>query len=266
MKRFMSVEGVVGLLLVLLVMAVVVFGPSLCVHDPNDVHLELKNLEPNSTFYLGTDHLGRCIFTRVVYGARYSIGAAFIALTTTFMFSLFYGFTSGYVGGRLDAVMNGIGDLCMAFPPMVIVLSLMGIFSSNVSGLIMAIIIASWPWYAKIIRSMVLVEKKQAYVTAAKICGSNHFKIIFVHILPNVLNTVVVMYFTGISNMILMVSGFSYLGIGFGQEIPEWGTMLSNAKSYIFTRPELLVIPGICIFITSMGFNLVGESIRNGEA
>ncbi len=265
MKRFMSLESIIGIILVMMVLTIVVIGPILCKHDPSDINLEEKNIGPSSDYYLGTDHMGRCIFTRVVYGARYSIGSSVLALTLTFTFSLIYGFLSGYIGGWLDVVLSGISDLCMAFPPMVIVLSLMGLFTSSVSGLIIAVVVASWPWYAKIIRSVVLVEKKKGYVVAAIICGSGHFKILTKHILPNVLNTVVVMYFTGISNMILMVSGFSYLGIGFSQEIPEWGTMLSHAKSYIFTRPELLIIPGMCIFITSIGFNLLGESLRNGE-
>lgn len=266
MIKNQSFERVIGLSLVVLILLVVIIGPSMCAYNPNDINLESKNESPSSQYLLGTDHLGRCIFTRLIHGARYSIGTSFVALTLTFAFSLIYGFISAYVGGVTDTIMTGFSDLAMAFPPMVVVLSLTGIFSSSVGGLVLAVVIASWPWYAKIVRSLVLVEKKKAYVSAARMCGSGHLKILMIHILPNVLNAVVVMYFTGISNMILMISGFSYLGVGFDQEIPEWGNMLSNAKSYIFTKPERLILPGLCIFITSVGFNLLGESIRHRES
>ncbi|MCH4891036.1 ABC transporter permease subunit [Acidaminobacter sp. JC074] len=265
MKSLISFELIVGLILILLLVFIVIFGPLLTSHGPNDVHLEMKNQGPSGHHYLGTDHMGRCVFTRMVYGSRYSVGISLLTLTGTFVLSVLYGFLAGYTGGKLDVFLSGICDLAMAFPPMVIVLSLMGLFATSIKGLIIAIMIASWPWYAKIIRSVVIVEKNKSYVTAALISGSGHYKIIYKHILPNILNTIVVMYFTGISNMILMVSGFSYLGIGFSSEIPEWGAMLSSAKSYIFTRPELLMIPGFCIFVTSLGFNLIGESLRNGE-
>lgn len=265
MNKLKTLEGIVGVLILSIILVVIIWGPQFSSYRPNDIHLNMRNLEPNDSFYLGTDQLGRCIFSRIVYGTRYSIGTAVVTLTLTFVFSIIYGFLCGYVGGWIDVVLTGICDLSMAFPPMVIVLSLIDVFDSNVEGLMFAIILASWPWYAKIIRSVVITEKSKGYVTAAHICGSSHFKIVSHHIFPNILNTIVVMYFTGISSMILMISGFSYLGIGFSQEIPEWGTMLTDAKKYMFTRPELLIVPGLCIFVTALGFNLVGESMRNGE-
>lgn len=265
LKRIKTIEGIIGISIILLVVLVVFLGPTFTEYQPNDMDLSRKNLSPSDEHPLGTDHLGRCIFTRIIYGARYSIGTALLTLTMTFLFSLIYGFVSGYMGGRVDMVLTGISDLSMAFPPMVIVLSFIGVFDSDISGLVIAVIIASWPWHAKIIRSMVMIEKKKAYITAARLCGSHHLKIVVNHIIPNIFNGVMVMYFTGISSMILMISGFSYLGIGFSKEIPEWGTMLSDAKSYIFTRPELLIIPGLCIFVTSIGFNLIGELLRNDE-
>ena len=261
MNKLMTIEGIIGLVLVCIVIIMILYSSFFSDYDIDEVNLEQKNLEMSEEHYFGTDSFGRDIFTRVLFGGRYSVGTAFIALTIAFVISILYGIISGYIGGKLELILTAISDIAMAFPPMVIILSLIGVFSASIQGLVIAIIIASWPWYAKIIRSLVMTEKSKGYVTAAKVCGSNHLKIVYMHILPNIRNTVIVMYVTGISNMILMFSSFSYLGIGFSKEIPEWGSMLSNAKSNIFTRPELMIIPGICILVTSLGFNLIGEAI-----
>lgn len=263
--KIKSFEAYMGGIIAVMAVLVMLFGPAVSPNDPMEIHFASEALGPSHEFPLGVDNLGRCELSRILHGARYTIGVAVIALTITIFIAVFYGFVSGYFGGGVDLLMTGLCDIAMAFPPLVIIFSLIGIFDVCLGTLLFSVVIASWPWNAKIIRSQVLIQKNRDYIMAARICGTSHLKIITKHIFPNVLNTIIVMYFTGVSGMILMISGFSYLGIGFDHDLPEWGVMLCEAKAYIYTRPELLLIPGACIFLTSIAFNLIGESLRDGS-
>lgn len=256
-------QALIGLLIIIIVVLIALFAPLIASNDPMKVDIRLKFKGPSKSYPLGTDQLGRCVFSRLVYGARYSIGITLLTLLIISIISITSGTLFAYLGGKFDLVFIHICDVIMAFPPLVIVLALVGSLGQGLFNLIFAIIFSVWVWYAKIVRSYVLTEKNKAYVTAAKIAGSSDLKIILKHIIPNILPSLIIFFSTGVASMILMISGFSFLGLGIETGAPEWGAMLSSAKKYIYSRPNMITYPGICILFTAFGFNLFGEALRD---
>ena len=228
-KLLHNPQAVIGALLIAIILLMGVLAPFLAPHDPMAVDITKKFLEPCNEYPFGTDQLGRCVLSRLLF----------------------------------DRVMNTICDIFMAFPPLVIVLTLIGVIGQGAVNLILSIILSMWVWFVKVVRSYVLIEKDKDYITAAKISGCSGADILFSHILPNILPLLVVYFSTGIASIILMISGYSFLGLGLGNDIPEWGAMLNSAKQYLYSNPMLIVYPGTCILLTAAGFNLFGEALRD---
>ncbi len=256
-------QAVIGLILISVVLFTAIFSPILVFNDPLKGRLENRFLDSSSEYPLGTDQLGRCIYSRLIFGARYSIGIALPILLVTMIISFIIGIVSGFYGGLIDRILIGICDIAMAFPPIMIVLVLIGALGQGMEGLVISIIISIWVWNAKIIRSAVIVEKNKNYIIAARIDGSSNLKIMFKHITPNVASQILVLMSLGVGDIIIMISSFSFLGLGVDSTLPEWGAMVGVAKKYIYSRPHLIVYPGFCILFTVIGFNLLGEAIRD---
>lgn len=238
-------------------------APLLAPHDPEAVDIAQKFLKPSIQYPFGTDQLGRCVLSRLLYGARYSLGLAIPILIVLAIIGTSLGMLGAWLGGLFDQILIIICDVFMAFPPLVLVLALVGILGQGAWNLVLAIILSMWVWFVKVIRSYVLIEKSKDYVTASKIAGCSSMDILVVHILPNIIPLMVVYFSTGIASIILMISGYSFLGLGLGNDVPEWGAMLNNAKQYLYSNPTLIVYPGICILLTATGFNLFGEALRD---
>ncbi|WP_072520308.1 ABC transporter permease [Gemella massiliensis] len=262
-KIFHNRQAVFSLLLVILVITVALFAPFIAPNSPYTVNISEKFLPASSTYPLGTDQLGRCVFSRLVYGARYSLSIAFPTLLILAFISTIVGTVSAWFEGVLDKIILIVCDIFMAFPPMVIVLALLGIIGQGAVNLIISIVFSMWIWFVKVIRSYILIEKRKNYIIAATISGCNSFEIIFKHIFPNIAPLIIVYFSTGIAAIILMISGYSFLGIGLADNTPEWGVMLSNSKQYLYSNPMLIMYPGLCILLTSAGFNILGEALRD---
>ena len=256
-------QAVIGLALILAVAAAALLAPQLAPHDPDKTDLALKFLAPCAEYPLGADELGRCELSRLLYGARYSLGISFPVLLILAGIGLFLGTLSACAGEKTDHVLTFICDVFISFPQMVIAIAVIGIVGEGIHTLIIAIVTAMWAWFTRMVRTYAAKEMGKDYILAARIAGCGTMKLIFRHLIPNILPQFLVYLSTGVASSIVMVSGFAFLGLGLPAEVPEWGAMLNSARSTLFTHPEMLLWPGVCIMIAAAGFNLFGEALRD---
>jgi len=247
---------ILGILFIIAIVA-----PWIAPHDPIAVNLAYKLQSPSWNFPLGTDHLGRCNLSRILYGARISLGFAMLIFISSLAIGLLIGTFSGYKGGWVDHVLMRFCDGVMAFPSLILVLGLVGIFGPGLPQVILALMLVQWVYYARMFRGMVLSLKEQNFISAAKISGSSQWKIIKNHIIPNVLPPLVVMGTLEMGWAIMDISAMSFLGLGVQSPTPEWGAMIHEGKSYIRTNPELMLYPGLSIMLVIVTFNLLGEAL-----
>ncbi len=260
---FRNPQAVVGLVMILLVIFTALFAPLIAPHDPNAVDLTKKFLSPGNDFPLGTDELGRCELSRLLYGTRYSIGISFPVLLILALAGLFFGTLSACAGDTTDRILTFVCDVFISFPQLVIAIAVIGILGTGIRSIIIAIVVSMWAWFTRMVRSYAVLEMGKDYILASKLAGCGTLKLIFLHLIPNILPQFIVYLSTGVASSIIMVSGFAFLGLGLPSETAEWGAMLSSARRTMFSHPELLVYPGICILIAAAGFNLFGEALRD---
>lgn len=239
------------------------FAPFLVPNDPNLVDITHKLQGPSSKFPLGTDHLGRCILSRLIYGIRTSLGTAFLVMGLTMMISIPIGIYAGFRGGWVDYLFMRICDILMAFPSLLLSLALIGILGPGLGNLILAMVLVQWVFYARVIRGMVLSVKEQYFVLAAKVCGTPKLVIVTKHILPAIISQVVVLAFMDIGGIVLAISGLSFLGLGIQPPEAEWGMMINDSKPFFRNNPSLMLYPGMMILIVVIAFNLFGEALRD---
>ncbi|CAG7640433.1 Nickel transport system permease protein NikC [Paenibacillus solanacearum] len=249
------------MLAVMLVVALV--APWLTPHDPNDISLEHKLEGPSPDFWLGTDHLGRDILSRLIYGTRISLGIAFVVMVLIIVVSVVVGTISGYSGGIVDRVFMRFCDLLMAFPSLILSLAMLGILGPGLGNVVFAMVMSYWVWYARWIRGMVITAKQQHFIAAAKIAGTPGYKIMAAHILPNILPPTLVLATLNLGSIILSISGLSFLGLGIQPPTPEWGAMLNDSKPFLKSHPLLMLYPGLCILLVVMAFNFIGDALRD---
>ncbi|MFJ7669281.1 nickel ABC transporter permease subunit NikC [Lysinibacillus sp. NPDC097195] len=240
---------------------IAIFAPWIAPNNPVAVNLAYKLQSPSWQFPLGTDHLGRCNLSRILFGARISLGFALLIFISSLMIGLIVGTLSGYKGGWIDYILMRICDGILAFPNLILILGLVGIFGPGLPQVILALMLVQWVYYARMFRGMVLSLKEQNFIAAAKICGSSQRKIIRKHIIPNVLPPLVVIGTLEIGWAIIDISALSFLGFGVEPPIPEWGAMIHEGKAYIRTNPELMLYPGLSIMLVIITFNLLGEAL-----
>ncbi|KPU44450.1 glutathione transport system permease protein GsiD [Oxobacter pfennigii] len=256
-------QVIAGLLLIALFVVIGLSAPVLAPNDPNITDLTLKNASPSAEYPLGCDNMGRCELSRLIYGARYSLGLTIPVLIVLAAVSLFIGSYSSYKGGIIDEIIRLLCDILMAFPLIVIAMALTSSIDNSVASIIAAIGISMTAWFMRMVRSYAKTECGKEYVESARIAGASSLRIVVRHIIPNVLPQFIVYFTTGIASAILSVSSFSFLGVGLIAGTPEWGAMLNSARNSIYTNPGLIVYPGICLIVCCAGFNLLGEGLRD---
>ncbi|MCI3983831.1 nickel ABC transporter permease subunit NikC [Bacillus vallismortis] len=242
---------------------IAVCAPWIAPNNPVAVHLSYKLHPPSWEFPLGTDHLGRCNLSRLLYGARISLGFAVLIFISSLVIGLIVGTISGYKGGWIDQLLMRFCDGVMAFPNLILVLGLVGIFGPGLPQVILALMLVQWVYYARIFRGMVLSLKEENFIKAAKINGSSQWKIMKKHIIPNVLPPLVVMGTLEMGWAIMDISAMSFLGLGVQPPAAEWGAMIHEGKSYIRTNPESMIYPGMMIMLVVVTFNILGESLSD---
>lgn len=255
--------AVVGLIVILLLVFIAFFGEMIAPYDPLKIDMGAAKQGPSASHWFGTDIQGRDIFSRVLSGTKYSLLVGIGAVAFSLVIGTIVGAIAGYFGGIIDIVFMRIMDMMLAIPSILLAITLMAAFGQGLDKAIVAIGIVSIPEYARIVRSSILSVKENDYVAAAKVIGNNDGRIIFKHILPNVVSSIVVRATLGISTAILDIAALGFLGLGVKPPTPEWGTMLGDAKTYILSLPYMIVFPGIAISVTVLAFNLFGDGLRD---
>ena len=252
---------VVCSILLLLFTLVAVFAPWISPHDPVKENLALKLKPPSAEHLLGTDHLGRDNLSRLLHGSRISLGVAFLIFVSAIGIGLLVGTIAGYLGGWVDAVLMRFCEGVMAFPSLVLVMGIVGIFGPGLMQVVLALMMVHWVYYARMIRTMVVSLKEREFITAARISGSSPWTIIRKHLIPNVLPPILVMGTLEMGWAIMDISALSFLGLGVQPPTPEWGAMIHEGKNFIRSHPELMIYPGMMILLVVITFNVLGEAL-----
>ena len=253
----------VGLFLVATLLLAGLVAPWLPLDDPTQISLSERLLPPSLENFLGTDHLGRDTFSRIVHGARMTLVAAAATLALTMTIALAVGIVSGYNGGWPDTALMGVVDLLLAFPSLILALAVAGALGPGLFNVLLAAGAVWWVGHARIIRGITLGARRKEYVTAARAVGAGNMRIIFRHIAPNILGPIIVIASLDVGWIILGIAGLNFLGLGAQPPTPEWGAMLNDARPHLQTAPRLLLLPGAAIFIAVLGFNLLGDGLRD---
>lgn len=262
--------AVVGLLIIglltliaLTVWASELMGKQILPYDPNYSDMTKSFIWPNSQHWFGTDQLGRDIFSRVLDGTKISLFVGVAAVTISLSIGVFLGALAGYRGGKTDAVVMRLMDMMLAIPSILLAIAFMAALGKGLDKAVIAIGLVSIPEYARLVRGSILSVKENDYVQAAKVIGNRDGRIIFKHILPNIMSLIVVRATLGISTAVLDTSALGFLGLGVQPPFAEWGDMLGRARGFIFNAPYTLIFPGIAITITVLAFNLLGDGLRD---
>jgi ABC-type dipeptide/oligopeptide/nickel transport system permease subunit len=255
--------AVLGLAIVTTAIIAALAAPVLARHDPTEVSLEHRILPPSSAFPLGTDHLGRDELSRMLYGARTTLSTASIVLVVVMIIALAVGTLSGYYGGWLDTFFMGLVDLLLAFPGLILAVAIAGTLGPSLINVMIAMAAVWWAGYARLIRGMVLSVRQREFVEAAKAIGASDRRIIIYHIARNILGPFVVLATLDMGSIILAISGLNFLGLDAQPPTPEWGAMLNDARPFLQSTPQLLLYPGIAIVLVALGFNLLGDGLRD---
>ncbi|MBR5649054.1 nickel transporter permease [Pseudobutyrivibrio sp.] len=243
--------------------AVALFADSLCPYDPYAQDLSQSYQGLSAAHIMGTDAYGRDMFSRVIVGARASILSTLALVFIIALVGTAVGTVSGYIGGKVDAVVMRISDFFLAFPGLVFALAVAALLGGGVLNAIIALAVISWPKYARVARSQTLSLKVSSFVQAAVLAGDNPPQIIFRHILPNIFGPILVTAMLDIGTMTMELAGLSFLGLGAQPPIAEWGSMMSNGRSMLQTYPWVVLSPGLAIFISVVIFNLLGDTVRD---
>lgn len=260
--RFRSVECV-AIVMVAGIIALAIFGPILSPHAPDAIDLRLRLQPPGFEHLLGADHLGRDILSRLMAGARISLGSVALALSLIVVLGVVIGGASGFIGGRVDQVIMRVTDVFLTFPTLVLALFMIGVLGAGLVNVILAIALSHWAWYARIVRGIVLSLKHRDFILASRLAGAGNIRIFARHLLPATASQLVVLATLDIGHIMLHVSALSFLGLGVVAPTAEWGVMLSDARQFVWTEPHLMIWPGLALFMTVMAFNLAGDAIRD---
>ena len=240
-----------------------IFAPLIAPYSPYEIDLSNRFAPISSSHILGTDHLGRDVFSRLIYGSRMSLISVLAIMVIILLISLIIGSAAGFLGGKIDNVLMRISDVMLTFPTFILELFFIGVLGVCLINVIIAIAFTHLAWYSRIVRSIVLETKEKNYVLASKCMGTPTLKIIIKHIIPQVLSQVGILATLDLGHMMLHVAGLSFLGLGVQAPVAEWGVMINDAAPFIRQHPELMIYPGLCIFITVAIFNSLGEYLKD---
>jgi len=270
-------SGMIGLSIVVFLIAIAVFAPMISPYEPNEVLIGKEDVGPREKpcvhilgcdpekpqHILGTDANVRDEYTRIVFGARVSLTLGFFTVTLALIVGTTFGAIAGYVGGAFDNVTMRIMDVILGFPSLLLALVIVSVLGPGLQNALIAIAVVSIPAYARVTRAQVLSIKETDFVSASLALGASGRQIILRRVLPNALTPLVVLATLGVATAILEAAGLSFLGLGAQPPLAEWGTMLATERNNVFTSPHLVFFPGLMIMITVLGFNLMGDGLRD---
>ncbi|WP_316858597.1 ABC transporter permease [uncultured Cohaesibacter sp.] len=256
-------SGRIGLILSILLVLLAAIGYVWTPYDPDLPNFALAMKPPSGTHLLGTDEMGRDVFSRIFNAAHRSIGAAFLVLACSFLIGLFVGILSGLMGGLVDTLMMRLVDIVMALPSLVLAFAILGILGPGFKNLLVALILSDWAWYARLARSLAIGSGTRPDILTAKMSGISFSRIVLTHLLPGIATKLGVMATLAFGSMIGAISGLSFLGLGVQPPHAEWGAMLSQSRLYFDIAPWLLLSPAIAILLSVLSANLIGHALRD---
>lgn len=242
---------------------IALFGPLIAPHDPTTINVEARLAPPNSEYLLGGDELGRDVLSRALYGARVSMQVGVTVVVVAGIIGVVIGLVAGFYRGFLDGFLMRVMDSIFAFPTLLLALAVIAVLGIDLRNLILALIVVYIPAFARITRSATLAVSAGPYVEAARSLGAKNRRLIFTHILPNITAPITVQFTVSLAYAILVEASLSYLGLGIQPPAASWGSMLATGKPYMEIAPWVAVVPGLCIMFTVLGFNLLGDALRD---
>ena len=251
-----------GVIICLFWIIMAIIAPFVAPYDPVVQDLTLRLKAPSAAHIFGTDNFGRDIFSRVIYGGRYSLLAGCLTVVIAGCIGTIYGAIAGYVGGAVDNIMMRLSEMILSFPSLILAMIINAVMGSNLFNTMFALVIVAWPSYARVMRSVVLSVRENEYVTASEALGASRIRILLKEIIPNSITSVLIMATTDIGNQILMFSTLSFLGLGSAPPTPEWGMMVSDGVQY-FNKFWVAGFPGLAIFTMAVGANFIGDGLRD---
>lgn len=255
--------AVAGSVIISILFVLALFAPLLSRYDPSRIDVNNILSPPSATHWMGTDESGRDVLSRMIYGARVSMLVGFVAVGIATLIGIFFGAVAGYYGGKVDAVIMRFVDIMLCFPTFFLILAVIAVLEPSLMNIMIIIGVTGWMGVARLVRAEFLALKEQEFVQAARAFGASDFRIIFRHLLPNAMAPVLVSATFGIAGAILTESALSFFGLGVQPPTPSWGNILSSGYKYIDFAHWLSVFPGLAILITALGYNLLGEGLRD---
>lgn len=255
--------AVVGLVIVVALLLIAAFAPLIATHNPLVQNLDGRLLPPSAAHWFGTDSLGRDIYSRIVYGARVTLVIVLLVVITVGPLGLLIGAASGYLGGWVDRLLMRITDVFLAFPRLVLALAFVAALGPGLENAVIAIAFTAWPPYARVARAETLIIRNQDYISAVRLQGASQWRIVLRHVVPMCLPSLIVRTTLDMAGIILTAAGLGFLGLGAQPPIPEWGAMISTGREQIFDQWWVATFPGIAICIVALGFNLLGDGLRD---
>lgn len=263
-KRLLKNKAaVVGGIIIIFFVIVALVGPLLVKADPNQHDFLNKLQPPSKEHWFGTDNFGRDIFSRIVHGAKLTLIVGFLSVAVGGIIGVLVGIISGYYGGWFDTISMRIVDVLLAFPGILLALAIVSVLGGSIRNVILAVGIFSIPAFARIVRGSTLQVKKLEYIDAVRSLGASDMRIIFRHILPNIMSPIIVQATMRIATAILTAAGLSFLSLGAPPPTPEWGAMLNEGRTYMHNAGHMVLIPGIMIVIVVLAFNIFGDGLRD---
>ncbi|MCL1862266.1 MAG: ABC transporter permease [Defluviitaleaceae bacterium] len=258
-NRQLTLGGVIVILFILLA----IFAPLIAPFDPLEQSMQRRLQAPSGEHIMGTDNLGRDVFSRIVYGTRVSLVVGIASTLMGGIVGVFFGVIAGYYGKAVDTVIMRATDILLAFPGILLALAIVAILGSGTEVVIIAVAVWAVPSFARIVRGSTLAVKKLEYIDAIRAVGAGDFRIIFLHILPNVLSPIIVQATLNVGGAIVSAAVLSFLGVGTQAPTPEWGSMVSTGRQFMLENPHLVLFPGLAIFLLVVGINLFGDGLRD---
>ncbi len=259
----MNIAGKIATAFLVLITAVSICAPAFTSYDPVNIDLDSIRESPGTKHFLGTDNKGRDIYTRILYGGRYSIGISFTAGIVSLFIGLAAGLLSGYFGGKTDVACMMLVDLILSFPSLLLAIAISVIFSPGIFTVVIAIAAVGWAPFARLVRGYVLRLRTQPFIEAARAVGCSDMRILIRHIMPNCLQLSIVYLGIKLGGFLLTESALSFLGLGVQPPVPTWGSMISLNRVYILSAPWTVAFAGLAIMVTVVCFNIIGDALRD---
>jgi peptide/nickel transport system permease protein len=252
-----------GVTIILTIVGVALLAPAIAPHGPLDTDYTARFAPPSRDHWMGSDDLGRDIFSRIIYGARIDLRIGMLSVIAPFVIGVVLGCLAGYYGGKLDTVVMRIVDVVQAFPFLILIIAIVAVLGPGTKNIYIAVAIVAWVTYARLLRGEILVAKHREYVEAARAMGARDLRVIGRHILPNVISSSIVYAMSDVILYIVLAASLSYLGLGARPPEPEWGAMITAARTFWATAWWMSVFPGLAIVVTGIGFSLLGDGLAD---